>query len=204
MRQAMPERPLLILPSPGAPLARQKGRGFGGEKFQRPSVERQKERLSPQFKRLQQAFDERRVRLQTESRDLVPEEVIVLETVGAVDDFIRAVERVPGMEWLAEVEVEGIPPDDDFFATALDGETRLDKDLRGRVFLVFSDQDALKYLMSLWKTWQSREKLPYRFGKWKARTRTDVSLSSRSNCLVSTQWYQPCRGYPTVTSTSVT
>ena len=167
MRQAMPERPLLILPSPGAPLARQKGRGFGGEKFQRPSVERQKERLSPQFKRLQQAFDERRVRLQTESRDLVPEEVIVLETVGAVDDFIRAVERVPGMEWLAEVEVEGIPPDDDFFATALDGETRLDKDLRGRVFLVFSDQDALKYLMSLWKTWQSGDKLPYRFGKWK-------------------------------------
>ena len=163
----MPERPLLILPSPGAPLARQKGRGFGGEKFQRPSVERQKERLSPQFKRLQQAFDERRVRLQTESRDLVPEEVIVLETVGAVDDFMRAVERVPGMEWLAEVEVEGIPPDDDFFATADDGETRLDKDLRGRVFLVFSDQDALKYMMSLWKTWQSGDKLPYRLGKWK-------------------------------------
>ena len=39
----------------------------------------------------------------------------LLETVGTVDDFIRAVERVPGMEWLAEVEDEEIPPDDDFF-----------------------------------------------------------------------------------------
>ena len=80
------------------------------------------------------------MRLQMEARDLVPEEVVVLETVGTVGEFIRAVEKVPGMEWLAEVETEGIPPDDDFFALAGDGEARSDKDLRGRIFLVFTNQ----------------------------------------------------------------
>ena len=102
-----------------------------------------------------------------EARDLVPEEVVVLETVGTVDEFIRAVEAVPGMEWLAEVESEGIPPDDDFFALADDGETRRDKDLRGRIFMVFTNQDALQQMISLWEKWLSDRNLPRRLGRWK-------------------------------------
>ena len=130
----MPERPLLILPSPGDPVTRRQRHGGGG-KFHRPTPERQSERLSPQFERLQlqQTLEERRARLQMEARDLGPEEVAVLETAGTVDEFIRAVEAVPGMEWLAEVEAEEIPPDDDFFALIDDGEARPDKALRGRV-----------------------------------------------------------------------
>ena len=57
----------------------------GGGKFHRPTPERQSERLSPQFERLQRALEERRARLQMEARDLVPEEVVVLETTGTVD-----------------------------------------------------------------------------------------------------------------------
>ena len=91
------------------------------------------------------------MRLQMEARDLVPEEVVVLETVGTVDDFIRAVEKVPGMEWLAEVETEEIPPDDDFFASADDGEARPDRGLRGRVFMVLTNQIALQQMVSLWE-----------------------------------------------------
>ena len=68
----MPERPLLILPSPGEPVARRK-KGVGGGQFHRPSPERQAERLSPRFERLQRALEERRARLQMEARDLVPE-----------------------------------------------------------------------------------------------------------------------------------
>ena len=92
---------------------------------------------------------------------------MVLETVGTVDDFIRAVERVPGMEWLAEVEDEEIPPDDDFFALADDGEARPDKTLRGRIFMVFANQAALRQMISLWEEWQSNQKMPRNFGKWK-------------------------------------
>ena len=161
----MPERPLLILPSPGQPVSRRR-RGGGGGKFHRPSPERQAERLSPRFALLQQALEARRARLQAESHDLVPEEVVVLETVGTVDDFIRAVERVPGMEWLAEVEDEEIPPDDDFFALADDGKARPDKTLRGRIFMVFANQVALRQMISLWEAWQSNQKMPRNFGKW--------------------------------------
>ena len=162
----MPERPLLILPSPGEPVTRRKKDGRGG-KFRRPSTERQTERLAPQFERLQQTLDERRARLQMDARDLVPEEVVVLETVGTVDEFIHAVEAVPGMEWLAEVEAEEIPPNDDFFALAGDGEARPDKALRGRVFLVLTNQAALQQMVSLWERWQSDRKLPRGLGRWK-------------------------------------
>ena len=92
---------------------------------------------------------------------------MVLETVETVDKFIRAVEAVPGMEWLAEVETEDIPPDDDFFALSGDGEARPDKTLRGRMFMVFTNQSALEQMLSLWKRWQSDERLPRGLGKWK-------------------------------------
>ena len=162
----MPERPLLILPSPGEPVARRK-RHSGGGKFHRPTPERQSERLSPQFERLQQTLEERRARLQMETRDLVPEEVVVLETVGTVDKFIRAVEAVPGMEWLAEIETEEIPPDDDFFALDKGGEERQGKTLRGRVFMVFTNQAALQQMVSLWERWLSDGRLPRNLGRWK-------------------------------------
>ncbi len=162
----MPERPLLILPSPGEPLPRRNKSGGGG-RFHRPSVERQAERLSPKFERLQQALEAHRARLQTETRELVPEEVVVLETVGTVDDFIHAVERVPGMEWLAEIETEEIPPDDDFFAVSRDGEARQGKTLRGRVFMVFTNQAALGQMISLWNQWKSDKRLPWGLRKWK-------------------------------------
>ena len=93
---------------------------------------------------------------------------MVLETVGTVDDFIRAVERVPGMEWLAEVEDGEIPPDDDFFALADDGEARPDKTLRGRMFMVFANQSALRQMISLWEEWRSNQTVPRNFGKWKS------------------------------------
>ena len=162
----MPERPLLILPSPGEPLARRR-RGGGGGQVHRPGAERQAERLSPRFERLQQALEERRARLQMEARDVVPEEVVVLETVGTVDEFMRAVEAVPGMEWLAEVEAEEILPDDDFFALTGDGEARTDKALRGRVFMVFTNQTALQQMISLWERWLSDGRLPRGLGRWK-------------------------------------
>ncbi len=152
------ERPLLILPSPGEPLRRRKKSGGGG-KFHRPSAERQAERLSPKFELLQQGT------LRLEARNIVPETVVVLETVGEVTGFIRAVEQVPEMEWLTEIEAEDIPPDDDFFALDKDGEKRPDETLRGRVFIVFTNQVALRKMLSLWNQWKSDKTRG--LGKWK-------------------------------------
>lgn len=162
----MPDRPLLVLPTPVEPVERRK-RGGGSGSFQRPSRERQMERLAPRFEQLQQTLEARRTRLQTDSQGVVPEEVVVLETVGTVEDFVRAVERIPGMEWLAEVEEGDIPPDDDFFALNSGGEEQPDKRLRGRLFMLFTNQGALQQMLSLWEDWQNGEQLPYGFGKWK-------------------------------------
>jgi hypothetical protein len=162
----MPERPLLILPFPGDPIARRK-KGRGRDNLHRPSRERQAQRLNPLFEELQRALDARRVKLQAEAQGVVPEEVVVLETVGTIQEFIRAVEKIRGMEWLSEVEEEEIPPDDDFFALD-DKSNRTDKPLRGRMFMVFTNQNALRQMLSLWASWKRGEKLPHGFGKWKA------------------------------------
>lgn len=162
----MPDFPLLILPTPIEPVERRR-LGGGPGRIRKPSRERQAERLTLRFEQLQQALDARRARLQTDSQGIVPEEVVVLETIGTVDEFVRAVERVPGMEWLAEVEEDEIPPDDDFFAVGTNEEERSDKALRGRLFMLFTSQGALQQMLSLWATWQADESLPYGLAKWK-------------------------------------
>jgi hypothetical protein len=161
----MPERPLLILPLPGEPSERQKkspGRGH----VHYPSRERQAERLAPRFEDLQRTLEARRARLQMEAPGLIPEEVIVLETVGTVEGFIRAVEKIPGMEWLGEIEEEEIPPDDDFFALDERLRSRPDKPLRGRLFMIFTNQTARRQMLSLWGTWQASRDLPRGLGRW--------------------------------------
>ena len=160
----MQERPLLVLPTPGEPVARTKRQSFPPN-ISRPGRQRQRERLIPRFAALQQAIDSHRARFQLDAQALVPEDVIVLETVGAVDRFVQAVERVPGMEWLAEIEDVDIPPDDDFFAQTKAGK-RTERPLSGRLFMIFTNQAALDQMLSLWQSWQSGQDLARGLGPW--------------------------------------
>ncbi|HUT32865.1 MAG TPA: S8 family peptidase [Planctomycetota bacterium] len=105
------------------------------------------------------------MRLKVEASGLAPEEVLVLETAGPVEDFIVAVRHTKGMEWLAEIEDDCIPPDDDFFSLNKKGEALPGKTLRGRVFLVFTNQRALHELLSLWERWCHGQ--PFARGKTK-------------------------------------
>jgi hypothetical protein len=90
----------------------------------------------------------------------VPEEVVVLETAGTVENFIVAVRNTPGMEWLGEVDEEDPPADEDFFIVDKKGERRADKKMRGQLFLIFSNQQALQEMLSLWDRWQKEQQLP--------------------------------------------
>ena len=161
----MPERPLLIFPRPDRPAARRKKSGGGG-KIHRPSRARQGERVSPQFTVLQQVLEARRIRLQTEATGIIPEEVIVLETVEPVEKFAEAVNRIEGLEWLGEIDEGDIPPDDDFFMEDKAGARKGDKMLRGRLFLVLANQQAFQQMLSLWKVWQAGQKLDFGLVKW--------------------------------------
>ena len=149
--------PILVFPAPApAERARRVGGGAGPN---RPGAGRQGERLAPQFRRLEQALANRRAALRGNSLGIEPEQVLVLETVGSVANFMRAVEKVNGLEWLAEYELEDIPPGDGF-EDADDPE----KNLTGQLFLVMTDGQALAELRRLFEAWRANPEEPFRRG----------------------------------------
>ena len=131
-----------------------------------PSTTRQGARLGPKFAALQEALATRRARLGAEAGDIVSEEVLVLETVGAVQKFVEAVRKVPELEWLAEVEVDDLRPDEDFHLIGTGGQRQDSTGLRGRLFMIFTNQQAMNQLRSLWNRWLAVGKLPRGFGGW--------------------------------------
>ena len=142
------ERPILILPTSDAP-ERAKKPG-GPSRIARPNLRRQQERLNPQFQRLQDAFENRRVSLQNNPDGIEPELALVIVTVGSSANFLSAVKRIEGLEWLAETGLDGIEPDDDFF----DQDNRK-KELSGKYYCIMSDQRALKEMVSIWERYQA-------------------------------------------------
>jgi hypothetical protein len=101
------------------------------------------------FQRLQDAMQRQQLTLQNNSLGIQPEQVLVLETMGSVDNFINAVKKVDGLEWLGELEIEDIAPEHGF-----EDATDPDKQLKGQLFLVMTDQRALEELHSLFRRWQ--------------------------------------------------
>ena len=61
-----------------------------------------------------------------------PEKVLVLETAGSVSDFINAVRRIEGMEWLAEIDEE-LAADEDFYRPGRTEEVLAGRPLLGHV-----------------------------------------------------------------------
>ncbi|MCB2572929.1 hypothetical protein KQ718_17215, partial [Listeria monocytogenes] len=74
------------------------------------------------------------------------------ETVGAVEDFAKAVKRIEGLEWLGEIEVDELPPDEDFHDLE-----HPEKPLKGRLYLVLTNQQALTELLSLWRRYRDQD-----------------------------------------------
>ena len=155
------EYPLLIFPEP---TRAQRNRRFGGGgRIRKPEHDDQANRIAPQFERLQSAM----ANLQVNPIGIEPEKVLVLETYGSIDNFVSAVRRIPGLEWLAEFEQIDMSPEHGFARSekteqashqlTLDiggefgppNEIASEKPLRGQLFLVMSDQRALQELLSL-------------------------------------------------------
>jgi hypothetical protein len=106
------------------------------------------------------------MRLQEESHDLAPEEVLVLEIRGTVEDFARAVEKVEGLEWLSELGRSEVEPDEDFRIVDEKG-TELEKELSSRLFVVSSNQEGLWGLRSLWAQWKKGDPFRRGLGRWR-------------------------------------
>src|ERR1700722_4796835 len=162
----MTDFPLLVFPLPAAAEA---DPGHGGpSRFSLPSVERQRLRMGPKFTSLSTVFEAKRLKLQQTAPGENPELVLVIETIGPIEDFVKAVARVPGLEWLVEWEEEDVPADDDFHPLDRQG-ARSEGGLAGRLFLLASNQEALTQLLSLWTRYQANPSTPFERGLNKFR-----------------------------------
>jgi len=166
----MPERPLLLFPTPET--ASRSTLGGGGGRVRRPTPQRQWDRLSPVFSQLQTAFDARRIEIQQSAAGIIPEQVLVIETVGSIENFANAVKRIDGLEWMGEIEIDEITPDEEFY-----DETKPNKELSGRLYLVMTNQQALEQMLSLWRRYQEDPTMQFERGLTKFR---DVFLHLKS------------------------
>ena len=158
----MATRPILIFPTPA--VAERLKRPSPPPKVHFPSTARQSSRLNPQFGRLVSAFRAHRAALRSSPLGTEPERVLVIESIGSVDKFVSAVRRTPGMEWLGEWDEEDIPADEDFYIE--EDHTRT---LSGKLYLVMTDQEAIRQLIRFWNRYRRdpTEKFDHGLNKWR-------------------------------------
>jgi hypothetical protein len=97
-----------------------------------------------------------------------PEHVLVLELAARVADLRKAVERIPGLEFLAEYLGEEVAPDDDFSYKDEDGN-RTDTPIRQVIYAVLSNAEAARNLVSLFNSWQSNPNFTFPRGQTRWR-----------------------------------
>jgi hypothetical protein len=158
----MAECPLLLFPTPV--IASRANMPSGFQNIGKPSVDRQWDRLSPQFQQLQNAFAEKRVRLQQIAAGIEPEQVLVIETIGSVQDFANAVTKIQGFEWMGEIEGVKTSPDEDFY-----DENNRNNELSVKLYMVFTNQRALEEMLSLWEKYKENRQVKFKRGLTKFR-----------------------------------
>ena len=164
----MPARPLLRLPSP-IPVPLPNGRpAITMIRF--PSSGRQQQKFGPSFSlslRAALSRDNGAMQLRDDPTALAPERVIVFEIAGSVQDFLKALARVDGLEFMAEYE-ESFPSNEDFVLLEKKkdepvAKERPDKAVPGRFYLAMPDVSALRNLVSLWERWEKGQTMPRGF-----------------------------------------
>src|SRR5260370_26776714 len=157
----MATRPLLIFLQPEhSPRLKRSG---GPSDIHFPGHRDQTRRLVPKFQGLQRSFEAERARLQLDPGRQA-ECVLVLEVIGQIDAFVKAVQRIAGMEWLGEWEEEGIESDEYFY---IEGEP--ERTLGGNLYLIMSNQQAMDELVRLWNRYRRNpgQKFDHGLNKWR-------------------------------------
>lgn len=158
----MPDLPALPL---APPSVRERATRPGPRpRLQGPGRGRQASRLDPNFERLTRAFDAQRVSAQEDDAAAQePDLVLVLEIAGELNEFVRALRRIPGLEFLAEQVEEEVEPDE--FA-AVDSQGREHR-YRRQVFLVASDRSAWQEMLRLWDIFKRGDAFPHGFAQFR-------------------------------------
>lgn len=167
-----PQRPLLLFPTP-QPADKTPPKGGHGS-IHKPNITRHDQRISPMFTQLQAAFEARRVEIQHNAAGIEPEQVLVIEIVDSVADFANAVKRIQGLEWMGELEIDKIEPDQDFY-----DEKNSKKKLDRRLYLLMSNQQALNEMLGLWRRYLAEPDIGFGGGLAKFRNVFQLMKSIR-------------------------
>jgi hypothetical protein len=155
----MPVRPLLPLPAPDPEPPPSGHSGFTPLRF--PEKARQQERFGPVFDRLREAISDKTDRVTTarifsDPNNLAPERVLVFETAGPVQNFLKALGHIPGFEFMGDYESE-FNADADFAVIdqrkGRKGADRADEPVGSRYYLTMPNLEALSQLLRLWERW---------------------------------------------------
>lgn len=149
----MPDRPLIIFPIAERVSKRsRRGRPINGPL---PPTDRigQAIRLERQFGQVCAIF------VSEEAGDI--DRALVMETTCKIEGLQRAVERIDGLEWLVEIDVDEIELHDLY-----DEKTR-EKVKGGRFYVLSTNKKAIDELFRLWKQYKSGKKPDYGYGKFK-------------------------------------
>jgi hypothetical protein len=150
-------KPLLVFPTP---TQQERRRRYGGaSEITRPSHDRQVQRVGPKMRHLQQMMSSGGSRLQSSVGASAPEQVLVFELAGQVDEFLRALERVEGLDWLLEELRRDIEPDEDFYVPDAN-----DKDLTGMLYFVGTNQRGMDELVRLWARYEEDQSARFEYG----------------------------------------
>ena len=149
----MPERPLIIMPKP---TSRRRPRGHGGGSL--PPAPLMNEARKKTF---DEKFD---AAINLISTGVESEAVLVIETIGKIQDIQNAASRISGLEWLAEVDRDEIEIVDDWYSS--EEEIAKAKKAGGRLYLMSSNAECLREVKRLWDQYKPNLELDYGYGKW--------------------------------------
>jgi len=140
-----------------------------GRGVRRPDAATQGNRLGGKWQALADAMEQQRAQLATTIGGVDPEQVLVLEIATTIDDFARAVRRIPGFEYLAEIDEDAIDDPEDVFAREGGEGGSVDTAIPGTMFLMATNQQALAGVLDLWQQYQADETAPFPYGmnRWK-------------------------------------
>lgn len=155
-------RPLLSFAPPGAGPIPTGSPGFSPPP-RGPGAARQGTRLTPRFRELEQALAAGRVGAGVTVTEPDPELVVVFDLADSVEAFARAVQRVPGLEFLAELDEGRAEPDDDFHVVDSNGQ-RTASQLNETAYLVLTNTQAVTQLIRLFRNWQADENAAFPYG----------------------------------------
>ncbi|MFI6152171.1 S8 family peptidase [Kitasatospora sp. NPDC051170] len=157
------QHPILFFPNPAA-AAREPLSGAGGSKsIAFPGASAQKKRLGGAWTALEQMLESGNASIDGQLSGVDPELVLVMEIIGDVEEFYRAVAKIEGFEYLAEIDEGDIDGAGNFVNTE-EPSAHFD----GTLYMVASNQSGLKEVLKLWGLYSSdTAKFPHGMTRWR-------------------------------------